>query len=274
MRIRYAVLLAVTAATPATAAQTGWRDVAPDVRVRLISDDTLSLQGTTQVGIEIDMPQSYKTYWEVPGEAGIPTQVDWAGSTGIADPVIAWPFPSREETSGLTDYVYHGPTVLPVTLKVDGDQPKLKASIVMGVCSDICVPVMTDFELDLSFAKPDAGQALRLSQARAETPIDWDKPGPAFDSVTYDPAKGGILAKLADSAIDPASIIVSTPDPSQIFGAPQKSQEPGLVFVPLLGNDTQKRFDRGSVQLTFMTDAGPYMVVPEVGLAGATSTGQ
>jgi hypothetical protein len=133
---------------------------------------------------------------------------------------------------------------------------------------------MADFELPLSFATPDRGQALRIAQALAETPIAWDKPTPAIGDAAYEAAAGGISVALIDTSIDPHSLIASTPDPAVIFGPPQKSPEPDLIFLPLLGNDAQKRFKGGSVQLTFMTDRGPYEVSREVSLAGVTSGGQ
>ena len=43
----------------------------------------LNPDGTTLAGIQIDMPQNYKTYWKTPGQTGIPTQIDLAGSKGV-----------------------------------------------------------------------------------------------------------------------------------------------------------------------------------------------
>ena len=50
--------------------------VAPDVRVRLIASEQLRADHTTLAAIEIDMPASTKTYWRVPGETGIPTELE------------------------------------------------------------------------------------------------------------------------------------------------------------------------------------------------------
>jgi DsbC/DsbD-like thiol-disulfide interchange protein len=271
MIARFAFAAALLAAPSAFAAQTPWQEVAPDVRLRLIADDVRNASGVTRLGIEIDMPQNYKTYWVTPGESGIPTEIDWTGSSGIGKAEMAWPFPTVEVLGGLTDYVYHGPTVLPVELAVEGDKPSIKAAVVMGVCSDICVPVMASFTLDLDFAAPDRGQGVRLAQALATTPIAWDKPKPAIGNVTYDAKAGGLEVSVLDQSVDQSSLIASTQDTSLIFGPPQKSREQNLVFLPLLGNDAQKGFMGGSVQLTFMTDSGPYEVFHDVGLAGVTS---
>jgi DsbC/DsbD-like thiol-disulfide interchange protein len=274
MFTRIVFAAALFAAPPALAAETAWQEVAPDVRLRMISDDVLSPARTTRVAIEIDMPQSYKTYWRVPGETGIPTRIDWAGSVGIGKASVSWPYPTIETSAGLTSYLYHGPTVLPIDLAVESERPVLKASVVMGVCFEICVPVMADFELPLRFATADGAQALRIAQALAETPFAWDRPTPAIGDAAYDAAAQGITVALLDASIDPHSLIASTSDPAVMFGPPQKSPEPDLIFLPLLGDDAQKRFRGGPVQLTFMTERGPYEVSQEVSLAGVTSGGQ
>ena len=59
------------------------------------------------------MPQNTKTYWRIPGETGIPTELDFTGSTGIAASTILWPYPTVDHVQGYLDYVYYGPTVLP-----------------------------------------------------------------------------------------------------------------------------------------------------------------
>src|SRR4051812_36460623 len=108
-------------ATPALAGATAWQDVAPHVRLRLVTNDVRAADGSTLAGLELDMPAKFKTYWRLPGETGIPTELDVSGSAGVATPVIEWPYPIPEITDGFLDYVYHGPTVLPVSLKLTGD---------------------------------------------------------------------------------------------------------------------------------------------------------
>ncbi len=39
------------------------------------------------------MPQTTNTYWRIPGETGIPTEFDFAASTGVSGPQVHWPYP-------------------------------------------------------------------------------------------------------------------------------------------------------------------------------------
>ena len=105
-------------AVPAQAGETPWQEVAPGVKVRLITSDKLD-DGVTLAGLELDMPESTNTYWRIPGETGIPTELDFAASTGVSDPWIHWPYPEIDRSRGYLDYVYFGPTVLPFEISAD-----------------------------------------------------------------------------------------------------------------------------------------------------------
>lgn len=243
---------------PATAGETPWQDIAPDVRLRLVSSDVLKPDGTTMVALELDMPQGTKTYWRVPGESGIPTQIDTAGSNGIAGHKMLWPYPMIEVEGGLTDFVYRGPTVLPVELKLDGARADLAVSVVMGVCSDICVPAMASFSLPLGFVKPDRGQGLRIAQAVARTPQHWSDPLPLLGPVEWTTDGSAISVAIADARVDPLSLIADASAAGQLFGAPQKSPDGSAVLLPLLGGADQAAQEGMPVSLTFMTEMGPF----------------
>ena len=269
MRILLLFLLAFIS-LPAIAAETAWQEIAPGVRLRMISSDVLRPDGTTLVGLELDMPQSTKTYWRIPGETGIPTEIDTAGSSGIAAHHIVWPYPTIEDVDGLTDFVYRGPTVLPVELKLDGGRGALDASIVMGVCSDICVPAMAQFRLPLDFARPDRGQGLRLAQALARAPQAWAESGLPLGAVSWDAARQGLAVQLRDGRVDPLSLIADTNPGGQLFGAPQKSPDGSAVLLPLLGGADATAMEGKPVNFTFMTEMGPFSLSTTVG-AGSTA---
>ena len=160
-------------AGPAHAGETPWQEVAPGVTLRLISSGQVKADGTTLIGLEIDMPETTRTYWRVPGETGLPTELDFAGSTGIRSHRILWPYPIRHETADYLDYAYFGPTVLPVELTLEPGASGIELSAVLGICSDICVPAQARFSLPLDDAAPDRPNGLRIRQALAMTPMEW-----------------------------------------------------------------------------------------------------
>lgn len=259
--MRSFVLIAATlAAGPALAAESAWQELVPGVRARLVTSDVLNPDGTTLAGIQIEMPQNYKTYWKTPGQTGIPTQIDLAGSKGVEGSRILWPYPTVDNAAGYLDYVYFGPTVLPLELKVSSGAASIVVSAVMGICSDICMPAKASFAMPLDFGKPDAGEEIRLRQALANTPMPWQQNPEPIGDVIFDKATGALRLDVDDARIDPQSIIASFADTSLIFGVPQKSREPGIVVLPSLGTDTIEGLEGQPVQLTFMTDMGPFEV--------------
>ena len=260
MRLCPAIALALLAAAPAAASQTEWQEVAPGVRLRLIADDVRRPDGTTMVGLEIDMPENTKTYWRVPGETGIATELDIAGSTGIAGFTMLWPYPLVDQSAGYLDYVYYGPTVLPIALDLTGESAVLQASVTLGVCSDVCVPAMAEFSLPLSFGTPDAGQQIRLSQAVALTPLPWTGSSPPVGAVSLDAAADALAVVLADPEVDPHSLIADMGPGGTLFGAPQKSPDGKVVFLPLLGGSDPEGLMGQPVQFTFMTPMGAFEI--------------
>jgi len=249
------------AASPALAGATPWQDIAPGARARLISSDTIH-NGTTMIGLEVDLGQSEYTYWRIPGETGIPTQLDFSGSTGVSDPQMHWPYPEIDRSKGFLDYIYRGALVLPIALATSGGDARVSAVVTLGVCSDVCIPAQAQFTLPLSFGTPDSAQTIRLTQAEAEVPIPWDGPGEPFGAATAT-IDGFTLADPA-AAIDPASLIADIGDPAVLFQTPQKSPDGTLWTVKLLGGAEGKRLDGRAVQLTFMTSMGPYAVSRQI----------
>lgn len=264
MRKLAALAVICLAAAPALAAETEWQTIAPDVRVRLIASEQLRADRTTLAAIEIDMPASTKTYWRVPGETGIPTELDLAGSVGVSDDDIVWPYPVLDTRGGYTDFVYYGPTVLPIELKVDGEQAVLEASVLMGVCSEICVPAQAAFRLPLDFASPDRGQALRINQALALAPLAWQGSEAPIGDVAFDPGRNALVVPVAGADIDPLSIIAQVEGGDLLFGAPQKSPDGRLALLPLLGGGGAEGVVGRDIQLTFMTPAGPFELTRRV----------
>ena len=243
---------------PAWGGETPWQQVAPGVQLRLISSGKIKPDGTTLVGVEIDMPANTKTYWRVAGDTGFPMQLDFAGSTGIERHRIIWPYPKRDEKANYLDYVYYGPTVLPILLDTGSSAPELVLSTVLGVCSDICVPAQAQFSLPLAEPTPDMANSLRLKQAVALAPISWPADEPAFGPIMAVPPAKQLLVPIRSDAIDTSSIIVTTAAGELLFGTPQKSREPNLVVVPILSEDNNIDWSTHQVELTFTTDQGAF----------------
>src|SRR3569623_814122 len=255
--LRLAPLFVVTLATsPALAGATAWQDIAPGVRARLISADVVTA-GKAVAGLELDLPRGTNIYWRIPGETGIPTEIDFAGSSAVGTPGIAWPYPEIYRVGEKLDYIYRGPLVLPIVLTPSAGSATLAVKATMGDCSDICVPAAVSLSLPMTFGKADPGQSIRLDQAQADVPIAWDKPDPPVRSVTAT-AQGVAVAGL-DHSIAPSSVIADVGDPAILFETPQKSPDSDVWSLKLLGGVAATGLEGRGIQLTFKTPSGPYV---------------
>lgn len=250
---------------PVLAAETAWQEVAPGVSVRMISSGQVKPDGTTLIGLEIDMPQDTKTYWRVPGDTGLPMVLDFSGSQGIRDHKIVWPYPERDQKGGYLDYVYYGPTVLPIELSLDKPHGQAVVSATLGICSDICIPAQASFDIALGEANMDRPNGLRLRQAMADAPIAWSDDPQPIGEVDFIPEQRAIGVWVNDPDIDLSSLIVTTESGTPLFGAPQKSPQDDLVLLPILEKTENSDLEGQDVQLTFMTDMGAFELSRTIG---------
>jgi DsbC/DsbD-like thiol-disulfide interchange protein len=130
--------------------------------------------------IEIDPAPGWKTYWRDPGDAGMPPQIDLSAGRNLKLMTISYPAPeiSRDEAGQFLGY--HGPVSL--VLELEKPDPsaisELNASVLVGLCKDICLPFQSSFTLPLAnIDQPQADEFMKIQMAKAELP---EKSSPAF----------------------------------------------------------------------------------------------
>lgn len=260
MKARAFFIAAIMLPGTALAGETAWQQVAPGVNMRLISAGQVKAGSAAWFGLEIDMPDDTKTYWRVPGETGFPTQLDVSAARGVDSLTIHWPYPTVDQKPDYLDYAYYGHTILPMEAVVSDATGTLDVEAILGVCAEICVPARARFVLPLADATADAVNGLRIRQALAEAPTAWTLGAEPLGRIVLLPDAASISLELHDPALDPASLIVSSPGGTPLFGAPQKSPQPNLVVLPILGKTDNIGLPGTSVQVTFMTDMGAFEV--------------
>ncbi len=165
--------------------------------------------GTVPAILDIRLKPGWKTYWKEPGASGIPPQVTVDPSSGITFSGLSFPAPKTFD-DGVVRYIgYDQSVAFPLSLKTKttGDLT-LKASVFLGICKDICIPV----QADLSVALPTAQVENPLERARIddavaalpESPSDtFRMTGAWFDSDGK---------HLHVSFVTPSTTIPSTPE--------------------------------------------------------------
>lgn len=120
--------------------------------------------------LKIELDSGWKTYWRVPGDAGIPPVLDFTGSDNVAGVDVIWPAPEVFDQSGTRTVGYRGELVLPLRIRPkDASAPvTLDAGMDIGICRDICVPVTLDLESGIDGA---GGPDDEIRRAMAAVPI-------------------------------------------------------------------------------------------------------
>nr|WP_295828636.1 protein-disulfide reductase DsbD domain-containing protein [uncultured Azospirillum sp.] len=155
---------------------------------------------TVPAGLRILLEDGWKTYWRSPGDAGIPPQMDWTGSTNVASVEVHWPAPHRFSTLGIETLGYRGEVVLPLEVKPErpGDPISLRGKIDLLVCSDICVPAAHQVRLELpaGAAGPDADAGNLIARFTAQVPGDGSASGLAVERFWADTAQKTLAVRV------------------------------------------------------------------------------
>lgn len=166
------MLALVTMPIPAGAGSSPWFRT-DGARLRLLTIDEPTADGTLRGALEIDLDAGWKTYWADPGDAGIPPQVDVAGSTNLASAELFFPAPRRFDDGYAQWAGYAQPVVLPVTFKVD-DPTRFSAidvDVLLGICHEICVPVQARLSVNAGSAADDEAARAAVELAFATLPV-------------------------------------------------------------------------------------------------------
>ena len=100
------------------------------------------------------MAPGWHTYWQFPGDAGIPTELKWNLPPGWKTGPIQWPIPLKlSEPGDIQIYGYHDEVLLMMQLtppsRIEAASVKLAGEANWLVCEKICIPGSAKVQLDL-----------------------------------------------------------------------------------------------------------------------------
>jgi suppressor for copper-sensitivity B len=97
--------------------------------------------------LEIELKDSWKTYWKTPGDAGLPLSIDFAKSKNIKDIKILWPSPTRYDFYGIETWGYKHHAVFPIQIEPinKSEAVELNISISWAVCDENCIFLRNEF---------------------------------------------------------------------------------------------------------------------------------
>jgi thiol:disulfide interchange protein DsbD len=194
--------------------------------VSLVSDtDAISPGMPFRIGLRLRLAPGWHTYWQNPGDAGIPPSLDLTLPPGAKAGPIVWPAPRRVAEGSLMTYSYTGDVLLPLTVTPAPGRgaTDIAATARWLVCKEICVPEQAHFTLNLPAGNLPAGNlpagnlpagtAAPSAQAPLFAAADRSIPRPS-PWTTHIAANGTLWvqgAELSGATVADAWFIPSTP---------------------------------------------------------------
>ena len=173
-------------------------------QVSLLLDAEQARPGeTVTVGVRLQMPPGWHTYWRNPGEAGDPTKIKWTLPAGVIAGAIQWPVPEKVFAQEIYTYGYHGEAILLVSLTLAPDLKTgpiaLKARVDWLECEELCVlgDAVVNATLNIGSETKPSKDAVAIEAARKKLPGGRNKYSAAWDG----PATGDKRPLLIEFAV-------------------------------------------------------------------------
>ncbi len=220
------VLLALLLAAPASALESS-AVVSPRTTATLVSDQDAIVPGAPlRLGLRLRLAPGWHSYWQNPGDAGLPAELSLTLPAGTAGP-IAWPTPEVQHEGPLVTYGYTGDLLLPV--QITGAAPgHITASASWLACRDICIPEEASLSLDIpSGSAPSAADAARFAAA------DQNTPRPAPFTAQIGPDSVLRVTGLPAAPVRAARFIPDRPDLVRNAAPQPLATAPGMLTLAL-----------------------------------------
>jgi DsbC/DsbD-like thiol-disulfide interchange protein len=182
-------------------------------RVSLIGD---SFDGRSwQTGVLIELEPGWKTYWRMPGEAGIPPEFTW-NTSAPAEVKVSFPGPARYADQSGETVGYEGTALFPVAVTPEtAAELDLSLDLFFAVCKDICIPASASAAITLGTVMRDPSGSARVEEAMKAVPGQ----GAAISAASL-VMEGGKPVLQLELKEKPEDIFVETPG-SAYFRAPE-----------------------------------------------------
>lgn len=225
-------LTVVASPNPAAATEpsaTSW-DKSGDISVRLISaTHAVGAEDTLDLGLHFELDPGWRIYWQNTTGYSFHPRLDASGSQNIASLDLLWPVPTRIPVYGHVTLGYEREVVLPIiaTLTEPGKAAHLGVEVKYLACSEICIPSIANFELDIPVGETTPTEFAQLiDRYSRKVPNE-----PSERDIEFDLVQGGTGKKPTLKVVATSATPFSAPD--LVVGGPQSFEfsEPKVTLA-------------------------------------------
>jgi DsbC/DsbD-like thiol-disulfide interchange protein len=196
-------------------------------------------------GVEIALADNWKTYWRVPGDAGISPSLSFAGEN-LKSFEVFLPLPHRFEDAAGTTLGYKHSVIFPVAITPVDATASLSVLLngFIGVCDVVCIPAQFSTELAFDPATPNGPDQITLSAAMSLVPRKQQTGPVKAARAALHNGKPALECELAQ----PVDDLFAEGLPQHYFGKP--IFESLKAILPATGVKTPEELHGTNVRLT------------------------
>ncbi|HEX5957621.1 MAG TPA: protein-disulfide reductase DsbD domain-containing protein [Hyphomicrobiaceae bacterium] len=245
------------------AAATPWVELHA-ARARLLTSQAKAANGARLAGLEIALDDGWKTYWRMPGDAGVPPDLNWEGSTNVAAIKVLYPAPRRMQEAGGEVIGYKHEVLLPIEIAAqDPTKPvALKLALELGICREICIPATASFTLTIPpplAARSEGSIAAAIARVpRPEAGRHASDPELKAVAIEGGNAKPRLTIAAQFHGAANADVFVEAPEGLYVSLPRKKAQgaDGSVHFETELAGDVARDLKGKTLTLTLVSDQG------------------
>ncbi|QQY08807.1 MAG: thioredoxin family protein [Candidatus Xiphinematobacter sp.] len=187
----------------------------------IANSSTVAPSKTFQVGLLLQMPPGWHTFWKNPGSIGIPIAIDWKLPDGFKASALRWPVPEYIILEdGVVDYGYRGEVLLIAQIRppnrLDMKEVTINGHVTWLACADSsCAPEIADLSLTLPVStRVESKNDQFFRKSERLLPLLSNPPFP----VVFSKYAGGIEIHAQPSEDVKRLLFFPLPAPQQLIG--------------------------------------------------------
>lgn len=214
--------------------------------------------GSRMAALRLKLAPGWKTYWRAPGDAGIPPEFSWSGSSNMETVSISWPAPMVFDQNGMRSVGYQDTLVIPLRIepRAQGEPLELQATMALGVCADVCIPHELEFSARIDDDNLTPTPA--IAAALAQRPYSASEAGVRSAKCRMSPTRDGlqIEAHIAMPSAGGDEYVVIEPGVSNIWVSEADTKRSGDTVVAISEmvniNGGPVAIDRSAIRMTVL----------------------